>query len=449
MVSAVIRPVGRLEILSQQEAERLRDSSKGGLYTLLRSCILAVLNSGSDFDDGKTLLEKHKDFAIEFIQEDRGLKLKLINAPDPAFVDGEIIKGIREHIFAVLRDIVYVHNEIAIRHPETPQATTDLVFHILRNARVFRLMQSPNLVVCWGGHSIGPEEYAYSKYVGHELGVRYLDICTGCGPGAMKGPMKGATIAHAKQRARGPRYIGVSEPGIIAAEAPNPIVNQLVIMPDIEKRLEAFVRMGHGFIVFPGGVGTAEELLYLLGILLNPENEDMPFPLILTGPKGTEDYFNQIDEFIGLTLGKPAQQRYKIIINNPTLVAQKMRDGLHAVRDFRKRKKDAYYYNWRLKVDTLFQQPFTPSHQNMLDLNLHRDQPVHEMAANLRRVFSGIVAGNVKEQGIRAIEEHGLFELRGDHDIMAALDKLLQSFVKQGRMKLPGTTYHPCYRLVS
>ena len=77
----------------------------------------------------------------------------------------------------------------------------------------------------------------------------------------MKGPMKGATIAHSKQRKKNGRYIGVSEPGIIAAEAPNPIVNSLVIMPDMEKRLEAFVRIGHGIIVFPGGVGTAEEIL--------------------------------------------------------------------------------------------------------------------------------------------------------------------------------------------
>ena len=55
----------------------------------------------------------------------------------------------------------------------------------------------------------------------------------------MKGPMKGATIAHAKQRIHGGRYLGLTEPGIIAAEAPNPIVNELVILPDIEKRLEA------------------------------------------------------------------------------------------------------------------------------------------------------------------------------------------------------------------
>ena len=56
-----------------------------------------------------------------------------------------------------------------------------------------------------------------------------------------------------EQRIHGGRYLGLTEPGIIAAEAPNPIVNELVILPDIEKRLEAFVRVGHGIIIFPGG----------------------------------------------------------------------------------------------------------------------------------------------------------------------------------------------------
>ena len=84
--------------------------------------------------------------------------------------------------------------------------------------------------------------------------------------------MKGATISHAKQRITNSRFLGLTEPGIIAAEAPNPIVNELVILPDIEKRLEAFVRISHGIIIFPGGAGTAEELLYILGILLNPKN---------------------------------------------------------------------------------------------------------------------------------------------------------------------------------
>jgi hypothetical protein len=85
----------------------------------------------------------------------------------------------------------------------------------------------------------------------------------------------------------------------------------------------------------------------------------------------------------------------------------------------------------------------------MRALRLSHDQPVHERAANLRRAFSGIVAGNIKEYGINAIEKHGPFELVGERSIMEPLDHLLRSFVAQGRMKLVGAEYTPCYRLVA
>ena len=84
----------------------------------------------------------------------------------------------------------------------------------------------------------------------------------------------------------------------------------------------------------------------------------------------------------------------------------------------------------------------------MAALDLSRGQPVHALAANLRRAFSGIVAGNVKASGLRAIERHGPFQLHGDKELMVLMDKLLQSFVKQGRMKLPGSAYVPCYEIV-
>ena len=324
---------------------------------------------------------------------------------------------------------------------------TDTVFHILRNAGVLEPVNTPNLVVCWGGHSISREEYDYTKWVGYQLGLRGMDICTGCGPGAMKGPMKGATIGHAKQRLGG-RYLGFTEPGIIASEPPNPICNGLVIFPDIEKRLEAFVRTGHGIIVFPGGVGTAEEILYLLGILLHPDNADLPFPLVFTGPRSAEAYFRRIDEFVGETLGVEAQRRYKIIIDNPDRVARELKTGLQLVRDFRKVRQDAYNFNWGISIGNEFQQPFVANHENMRNLNLRRDQPKHRLAADLRRAFSGLVAGNVKAEGIREIEQHGVFEICGETAIMGPLDELLSSFVKQQRMKLPGKEYNPCYRMV-
>ena len=447
-----ITPHGQMEILSQLEVSQLKqDSEHDSSYDIYRRCSLAVLNVGSIVDDTKQVLEQYKDFNIRVVPQERGIKLEFENAPESAYVDGQIITGIQEQLFSVLRDIVYIKNQIETNQNfdlNKQDGITNAIFHILRNAKILVPETEPNLAVCWGGHSIKRVEYDYSKKVGYELGLRGLNICTGCGPGAMKGPMKGATIGHSKQRTYGGRYIGMTEPGIIAAESPNPIVNQLVIMPDIENRLEGFVRTGHGIIVFPGGVGTAEEILYILGVLLNPKNKGMPFPLILTGPKSSKAYFEKIDQFIELTLGREAQEYYEIIIDDPVKVARELNAGVESVRNFRRQNSDAYYFNWILEIDHEFQQPFNPTHENVANLELNSGLPKHQLAASLRRAFSAIVSGNVKEDGIRSIEEHGPFEIRGEQKIMQSLDDLLKSFMQQERMKVPGARYSPCYRII-
>lgn len=449
-VDARIFPRGGLDVLSREEVARLRDASAGGMHELLRRCALAVLTTGSTSDDPRAARELYPDFDIQVHQLDRGLRLDLLNAPAMAFVDGQIIRGVAELLAAVVRDLVYTAIELAPEYEDelgTSAGISDAVFRLLRNARVLH-PADPNLVVCWGGHSINRDEYMYTKDVGYQLGLRGLDICTGCGPGAMKGPMKGATIAHAKQRQRHSRYIGITEPGIIAAESPNPIVNHLVIMPDIEKRLEAFVRLGHGIIVFAGGVGTAEEILYLLGILLRDENAKLPFPLVLTGPTAAAPYFEQIDQFIRLTLGDDAAARYRIVIGDPTEVARTMADGIEQVRKYRIEQKDSFFFNWSLDIPLAFQQPFAPTHEAMAALDLHHGRKPHELAADLRRAFSGIVAGNVKEDGMRRVEEQGPYQIHGDKDMMQALDALLRAFVEQRRMKIAGE-YKPCYEIVA
>jgi predicted Rossmann-fold nucleotide-binding protein len=446
-----VMPEGSLEILSQHEVNRLRSTSENGQHEILRRCALAVLNVGSPMDDTREVMEKFRDFDVFIVQQDRGVKLALRNAPPDAFVDGKMIRGIRELLFAVLRDVVFITSEVFQGGQFDLQASdgiTNAVFHVLRNAGLLKTGGVPDVVVCWGGHSISREEYEFSKKVGYELGLRSLNVCTGCGAGAMKGPMKGATIGHAKQRVRNGRYIGITEPGIIAAESPNPIVNELVIMPDMEKRLEAFVRTAHAIVIFPGGVGTAEEFLFLLGVLLHSENRDIPLPVILTGPASSEAYFRQIDRFVRATIGDAARRCYQVSTGDPATVARLVRRGLEQVREFRQKQNDSYYYNWRLRLDVGFQKPFRATHESMAALDLHRNQDPASLAANLRRAFSGLVSGNIKEEGVRAIESHGPFELRGDPSIMTELDQLLSSFIAQGRMRLPGRSYQPCYRIV-
>lgn len=445
-----LNPLGSMALLSQLEVEELQQNAQSEIFNLFRNCCLAVLNVGSHTDSSAEIYEQFKDFQVKLLARERGIKIELFNPPQNAFVDGQIIQGIHEHLFAVLRDILFYHSQTK-RSPHlnlmNSAHITHGVFDILRNAKVINSSTEPNMIVCWGGHSINEVEYKYTKEVGYQLGLRGLNICTGCGPGAMKGPMKGATIGHAKQRNSQGRYLGLTEPSIIAAEPPNPIVNELVILPDIEKRLEAFIRTAHGIIIFPGGAGTAEELLYLLGIMLHEKNQQQVLPVILTGPKQSAAYFTELQKFIAKTLGDQALKLFEVIIDDPALVAQKLKQGCADVRQYRKSVGDAYHFNWTLEIAPDFQHPFAPTHQNMASLDLHLEQDKALLAANLRRAFSGIVAGNVKDEGIKAIKNHGPFVLSGEPQLMALMDDLLEAFVAQGRMKLPGSKYIPCYQI--
>ncbi len=439
-------------MLSQYEVGLLCDANDNGLHNIFKRCCLAVLNCGNECDDPLALLEEYADFDVNVLQRHRGVALEVVNAPASAFVDNKMILGVRENLFSVLRDVLYVHGALESHsglNLDDSEGISNFVFHVLRNANAYTTSKKTDIVVCWGGHSISREEYDYTKEVGYRAGLHKLNICTGCGAGAMKGPMKGAAVGHLKQHFGNGRYIGISEPGIISSESPNPIVNELIIMPDIEKRLEAFVRLGHVFVVFPGGVGTAEEILFLLGVLLNPSNSDIPFPFIMTGPKSSEAYFKQIENFVVSTLGEQVKKHFKIIIDDPIAVAEELAQGARKVFNFRREYSDAFYFNWRLKIDSELQMPFIPTHENMAALKLDNTIPTHQLAYNLRRVFSGIVAGNVKEEGIHQIHQHGPFRISAEAELMKKMDALLEAFSQDGRMKLSGKRYEPCYKLAA
>jgi len=121
---------------------------------------------------------------------------------------------------------------------------------------------------------------------------------------------------------------------------------------------------------------------------------------------------------------------------------------MQSVREFRRQHSDSYNFNWLLSIQPEFQRPFEVTHESMRSLDLSRDQPVHQLAANLRRAFS---ESSRARQGIRHQGNRALRTVRalGDPTIMQLLDELLTAFVAQLRMKLPGTAYRPVYRLVA
>ena len=84
----------------------------------------------------------------------------------------------------------------------------------------------------------------------------------------------------------------------------------------------------------------------------------------------------------------------------------------------------------------------------MKELEIYRNQPCHLLAANLRKAFSGIVCGNVKESGRLAIAQEGPYEIYGDLEIMHHLDELLEVFQNQGRMRPLESQGPETYRVV-
>ena len=66
----------------------------------------------------------------------------------------------------------------------------------------------------------------------------------------------------------------------------------------------------------------------------------------------------------------------------------------------------------------------------MRELELDHSMPHHQLASSLRCLFSGIVAGNIKEDAIRDIEDYGPFEIKGERKMLKNLDLYLTPSAK-------------------
>jgi pyrimidine/purine-5'-nucleotide nucleosidase len=461
--SSIIIP--EIQVPAADYLQYLRESEishlVNGASDDLRRCALGIAHTGQSTDDTEKLFEMYPNFGIEITRVRQGVSFILKNVPKPCFIEREgqleCKENIRQHLSAVVRDLLY--STITIGEKQKPgEEITDAIFYILKNAGFFSGKMRQNgkeldrrRVFAWGGHSINNNEYDYSKNVGTQLAYQFLEIITGGGPGIMRGAPSGALAGYQAEYVDFTRQFGFNCPSIITSEPPNNIINSLITLPDIEKRLEAFIRGSLGGIVFPGGPGTAEEILTMISILLHPKNSSTQCPLVFTAPEESKSYFVAIDNFLkkvfGDSLTDKSNPMYEIIIGNPELAAQTLAKQCKITTDVRAAlQKDTIDWDSSMHVPSEIQEPFEPTHENVAKLNLSRDQDLHILAAELRKLFSAIVYGNVSDKGIAMIREKGPFQITGYKEIIDELDTLLRIFVSEGRMKIEGE-YNPCYEL--
>lgn len=418
----------------------------------LAVCCLGILGAEDGMNHTHDLSRQYPDFEIKLEKLKQSIKLIAEKGPANSFVNGAITARRKKHLAAAIRDMAY--QALHFNNAHDGKGRSELVEKMVEDAgllngdsakkfrqRFSKLYQ----VVFQGGHTVGPVDYGYSKRVGEEFGLRGWEAISGGGPGTMRGTLKGNYKGFHQQEFNGSRQMGFTSPEIIAAEPPNIYVTDLVILPDIEKRLEAFTRRMHGIVFLPGGVGTMEELLLQLGVKTHEANKNQYMPIVMTASEGSLPYVNAVNEFITTVLSEDMREQYKTIINSPTGVAEFIVQEVPIVDVARDDNDDSDEWNRSLHFPEQFQLPFIPTHENVEALQLHWKQPIADLAAELRKLCKAIVHGSVTAQGMAQIREEGKYKIHGEPKILEALDKLLTVFIQQKRMR--AETYEPCYEL--
>jgi predicted Rossmann-fold nucleotide-binding protein len=354
--------------------------------------------------------------------------------------NGDIPERQKRQISQAVRDLL-----LPPAYPDAESGAAAVSRHVRRLvARTPLLEQAPRpRCFVWGGHAVGRAEYDFAKETGYwDALANGTEFITGCGPGVMKAPFKGALVAYGKQdfdmRGVHRDYVGFSERGIIAAEAPNGIVSELVIFPDVEKRMEAFIRSAHRGRIHPGGAGTVEELLTFLGVLSHPANADIPYPLdLVERPDGT--YFRHVTEWLRTCFGDALDGLYSVHVGSPRAYAEhvyRTNEGL----DFTRLWREELYFPPEM------QQPFEVTFANLEALDLSRDQDPFHLLVNLRRFFSALVHLSVKYPDEAEAWGGELPRIQGEPEVLEATDRLIRQFAADRRMLLHGEYRRP-YRI--
>ena len=148
------------------------------------------------------------------------------------------------------------------------------------------LADIPRAISIFGSARVGEEHpmYAAAREVGAKLATRGFAVITGGGPGLMEAANRGCQEA-------GGFSVGCNielpfEQGF------NPYCDLGIEFRYFFARKTMFVKYAEGFVVFPGGYGTLDELFEAL--VLNQTGKVQHFPLVLYG----SDYWNPLVDWL-------------------------------------------------------------------------------------------------------------------------------------------------------
>ena len=134
----------------------------------------------------------------------------------------------------------------------------------------------------------GSPEYANALTIGRALGEAGFAVITGGGPGVMEAANRGA------------REVGATSVGctikLPREEKPNPYLDVHVDFHYFFARKFMLTKYSLGFVVFPGGFGTADELFEALTLIQTGKMHD--FPVVVCGSEFWQPLRDQLEKML-------------------------------------------------------------------------------------------------------------------------------------------------------
>lgn len=159
--------------------------------------------------------------------------------------------------------------------------------------------------------------YLLARQTGAELGKQGFAVMTGGGPGIMEAANRGARDAGATS-------VGCNI--VLPREVePNPYLDVMIEFSHFFVRKVMLVKYSYGFIAFPGGFGTMDEIFETLTLIQTAKLHD--FPLILMGT----EYWQPLADLLRnplLAQGTidPQDLNRLVITDDPVAAAAAIRD---------------------------------------------------------------------------------------------------------------------------
>ncbi|MCF7830697.1 DUF3412 domain-containing protein [Candidatus Gracilibacteria bacterium] len=414
--------------LSEIDKSTRADIVTGIIHNIngVRDVVSTLLQGEEKFiDDIEGLRRAFFGMVMQAVGTNGNLKLVCQDIPKKSLIsteDGPIVLE-RQRL-----QIVHAIRDLFVPPPGNPQETVAYIRAMVERAGLLDGDPRRRTFV-WGGHRIPPKEYDYAKSIGYYDALsNKTEFITGCGPGAMKAPFKGAIVADSQRNVpvENKSYIGFSEPKIIGTEPPHGLVNNLVMFRNIAERIIAFIGASQRGRAHEGGAGTLHEILTFLSVITHENNRDCDYPLDLLDRSKDGLYMKRLQTYLKNIFDDSLDQNLKFHFGTDP------KEFAEYVLKTNKPEKPLWNDDLYFPKSVLSSPGF--SFEDIEKIDLSANQPPSNLLYQLEILFNAIIELSFKNPSI--VKSWGKERplLNGDPKIVELTEEFIDSLYAEDRI---------------